>query len=184
MYQQSVDRSHGSSKSDLILLIGLIVAFFAIGAVVFVLESNLGSKLPRYIFIALALIALYLIYRLRLVGYRYTVFFKEPEPVYDPRFDDMMLHEDYPYPVGTVVFERIVSAKGSVLLTVDKSNIVALTAPNCAPPAGEVSRTVDFSCTKRDKAYSLYFNYEGGLARVLFAPDDEFLVGLETIMNS
>ena len=184
MYQQSVDRSHGSSRSDLILLIGLIVAFFATGAVVFVIENNLGSKLPRDIFIARALITLYLIYRLRLVGYRYTVFFKEPEPVYDPRFDEMMLHEDYPYPVGTVVFERIVSAKGSVLLTVDRSDIVALTAPGGASPAGEVLRTIDLSCTKQAKAYSLYFKDETGLTRVLFAPDSEFLTGLESIMNS
>ena len=34
MYQQSVDRSGGSQKSDLILFIVLIIAFFAVGAVV------------------------------------------------------------------------------------------------------------------------------------------------------
>ena len=104
MFQESVDRSHGSSKSDLILFLVLIAAFFTVGAIVFWLENKFGSSIPRYIFIAAVLAALYLVYRLRIVGYRYTVFYEAPKPVYDARFDDMMLHEDYPYPVGTVVF--------------------------------------------------------------------------------
>ena len=110
MYQQSVDRSGGSQKSDLILFIVLIIAFFAVGAVVMYLEKLFDSNVPRYVFIGLVLAAIYAIYRLRIIGFRYTVFYKEPETVYDPRFDDMITHEDYPYPVGTIVFERIVSA--------------------------------------------------------------------------
>lgn len=182
MYQQSVDRAHGSAKSDLVLLILLILAFFGIGAIVFYLEAKLDSRIPRYAFIVLALAALYLIYRLRLVGYRYTVFFKEPEPVYDPRFDDMMLHEDYPYPVGTVVFERIVSANGSVILAISKENIVAFRAPG-EPEFDGVGTVHDFSCTKRDNAYSLYYRDAGSLSRVLFAPDEEFIAGIGAIIG-
>ena len=117
MYQQSVDRSGGSQKSDLILFIVLIIAFFAVGAVVMYLEKLFDSNVPRYVFIGLVLAAIYAIYRLRIIGFRYTVFYKEPETVYDPRFDDMITHEDYPYPVGTIVFERIVSAKGTTIET-------------------------------------------------------------------
>ena len=106
MYQQSVDRSGGSQKSDLILFIVLIIAFFAVGAVVMYLEKLFDSNVPRYVFIGLVLAAIYAIYRLRIIGFRYTVFYKEPETVYDPRFDDMITHEDYPYPVGTIVFEQ------------------------------------------------------------------------------
>ena len=113
MFQESVDRSHGSSKSDLILFLILVAAFFGIGGIVLLLESKINSTIPRYAFIALVLAGVYLIYRYRLIGYRYTVFYEAPKPVYDARFDDMMIHEDYPYPVGTVVFERIVSAKES-----------------------------------------------------------------------
>ena len=87
MYQQSVDRSGGSQKSDLILFIVLIIAFFAVGAVVMYLEKLFDSNVPRYVFIGLVLAAIYAIYRLRIIGFRYTVFYKEPETVYDPRFD-------------------------------------------------------------------------------------------------
>ena len=50
MYQQSVDRSGGSQKSDLILFIVLIIAFFAVGAVVMYLEKLFDSNVPRYVF--------------------------------------------------------------------------------------------------------------------------------------
>lgn len=175
MFQQSVDRSRGTAKSDLMLFVWLVVGFFAVGAVVLYLEKLFSSSIPRYAFIALALGALYLIYRLRLVGYRYTIFYKEAEPVYDPRFDDMILHEDYQYPVGTIVFERIVSAKGSILLTVYFKDIIALTAPGEAAPIGEILHSADYSCTKSEKAHCLYFKKDGAVCRVLFAPDSEFL---------
>lgn len=175
MFQQSVDRSRGTAKSDLMLFVWLVVGFFAIGAVVLYLEKLFSSSIPRYAFIALALGALYLIYRLRLVGYRYTIFYKEAEPVYDPRFDDMILHEDYQYPVGTIVFERIVSAKGNILLTVDKNDIIKLAAPGEAAPASEILHSADYSCTKIEKAHCLYFKKDGAVCRVLFAPDTEFL---------
>lgn len=129
MYQQSVDRSGGSQKSDLILFIVLIIAFFAVGAVVMYLEKLFDSNVPRYVFIGLVLAAIYAIYRLRIIGFRYTVFYKEPETVYDPRFDDMITHEDYPYPVGTIVFERIVSAKGTTIETLCGGDIVAVCTP-------------------------------------------------------
>lgn len=176
MFQQSVDRSRGTAKSDLMLFVWLVVGFFAVGAVVLYLEKLFSSSIPRYVFIGIALAALYLIYRLRLVGFRYTVFYKEAEPVYDPRFDDMILHEDYKYPVGTIVFERIVSAKGAILLTVDKKDILALTAPGEAFSLdSSIAHSADYSCTKSEKAHSLYFKKDGDVCRVLFAPDAEFL---------
>ena len=173
MFQESVDRAHGSAKSDLLLFAVLIVSFFAVGALVFYLEGVFASSVPRYVFIALALAALYLIYRLRLTGYRYTVFYKAPEPVYDPRFDDMMLHEDYPYPVGTVVFERISSAKGAILLAIDRSELLAFSAPGEACPYENVETVLDASCKKSSLAHSLYFKREGSVKRVLFAPGEE-----------
>ena len=47
MYQQSVDRSGGSQKSDLILFIVLIIAFFAVGAVVMYLEKLFDSNVQK-----------------------------------------------------------------------------------------------------------------------------------------
>ena len=175
MFQESVDRSHGSSKSDLILFLVLIAAFFTVGAIVFWLENKFGSSIPRYVFIAAVLAALYIVYRLRIVGYRYTVFYEAPKPVYDARFDDMMLHEDYPYPVGTIVFERIVSAKGTVLLTVDKSEIECLLKPGETSPGLSPDAVYNLACRKAEQAHSLFFRKDGRLVLVLFDPSEEFL---------
>lgn len=158
MYQQSVDRSGGSQKSDLILFIVLIIAFFAVGAVVMYLEKLFDSNVPRYVFIGLVLAAIYAIYRLRIIGFRYTVFYKEPETVYDPRFDDMITHEDYPYPVGTIVFERIVSAKGTTIETLCGGDIVAVCAPGSEYSGENASSVIDsanVSCKKRKKLIPL-----------------------------
>lgn len=158
MYQQSVDRSGGSQKSDLILFIILIIAFFAVGAVVMYLEKLFDSNVPRYVFIGLVLAAIYAIYRLRIIGFRYTVFYKEPETVYDPRFDDMITHEDYPYPVGTIVFERIVSAKGTTIETLCGGDVVAVCAPGGRYSGENASSVIDsanVSCKKRKKLIPL-----------------------------
>lgn len=146
------------AKSDLILFIVLIIAFFAVGAVVMYLEKLFDSNVPRYVFIGLVLAAIYAIYRLRIIGFRYTVFYKEPETVYDPRFDDMITHEDYPYPVGTIVFERIVSAKGTTIETLCGGDVVAVCAPGGRYSGENASSIIDsanVSCKKRKKLIPL-----------------------------
>ena len=184
MFQESVDRSHGSSRSDLILFLMLVVAFFAVGGIVLYLEKKFGSTIPRYVFIALVLAAVYAVYRLRLIGYRYTIFYEVPKPVYDPRFDDMMIHEDYPYPVGTVVFERIVSAKGTIIDTIDRSEIEALAKPGETADGFAVNGgTANLACRKPEKAYSLYYRRDGKLNMIYFDPSEEFLGYLDRIMN-
>jgi hypothetical protein len=184
MFQESVDRSHGSSKSDLILFLILVAAFFGIGGIVLLLESKINSTIPRYAFIALVLAGVYLIYRYRLIGYRYTVFYEAPKPVYDARFDDMMIHEDYPYPVGTVVFERIVSAKGVILLTVDKSEIEAICKPGEEKPEAVVDGVSNnVACRKESKSYCMYYRKDGRLNKLYFDPSEQFLGYLERIIN-
>ena len=183
MFQLSVDRSHGNSKFDLFLFISLIVLFFGGGAIMLALEKALASSIPRYVFFACALAVLFVIYRVRIVGYRYTVFYEAPKPVYDPRFDDMMLHEDYPYPVGTLVFERIVSAKGTILFTVDRSEIVALALPGEAAGDFTEDQSLNLACQKEQESHSLYFRKDGKLIRLYFAPDEEFLACLEKALH-
>lgn len=184
MYQESVDKSGNSSKADVILLILLIVSFFLVGSIALYLEKVFSSSAPRYIFIGVVLIAVYLIYRTRLIGFRYTIFYKEPEAVYDPRFDDMIIHEDYPYPVGTIIFERIVSAKGTILLTLTDQELVAAVDPGADASAyGEVRDTYNFSRTKPEKSHSLIYRKDGKLCRLYFSPDREFLGYIDSIMN-
>ena len=184
MYQESVDKSGNSSKADVILFILLLVAFFLVGSVALYLESVFSSTAPRYIFICAVLVAIYFIYRARLIGFRYTIFHKQPEPVYDPRFDDMILHEDYPYPVGTIVFERIVSAKGTILLTLSAEELVASLAPGAdVSKYGDVHDAYNFSCVKLEKSHSLIYEKDGKLNRLYFCPGEEMLGYIDKIMN-
>ncbi len=182
MYQQSVDRSGGSSKKDLLLFGLLILLFFLLGSVMLYLENTFKSMIPRYVFIGMVLVGLYLIYRLRLIGYRYTVFFKETDPIYEPRLDASGPIES-PYPVGTVIFERIISAKGTILLTLNVSDIIGI--ERCENESAPVKKDVLNVCAgkKLDK-YLISYRKGGTTAFVLFNPDAEFLAHLHEAMEA
>ncbi len=182
MYQQSVDRSGNSAKKDMWLFILLLILFFLFGAVMLYLENLLKSRIPRYVFIGLILAALYLIYRRRLIGFRYTVFYKELEPVYDPRFDAVKPVESYPYPVGTVIFERIVSAKGSILLKLDAKDIISI-EPCRIDDKSNNADVLNVYAGKKINAYKLTYRKDGSAACVIFNPDEEFLMHLHEAMK-
>ena len=171
MYQESDDKLKGSSRTDTIIFITLIVFFFAAGALATVLRSKFETNLPLYALAAVFGALLYIVYRLRIVGWRYTVFYSEPKTEFDPRFNDYITHEDHPYPVGTVVFEKTVSAKGQILEVVKKEELLALLEP------GEeytVSAERVFGPKKKEASASIVFEREGKLYRVFFTPSEQF----------
>lgn len=172
MYQESVDKLKGTSRSDTLLVVLLILFFFFAGSIATMLRAKFNSSVPLYVFAAVLGGLLYLVYRLRIKGFRYTVFYKEPEPEYDPRFDDYITHEDYPYPVGTLVFESTVSAKGTILLTVDAKEIKALLAPGEECSAEE---EMLLSPKKKEASHSIVFEREGKPVRAYFAPSETFI---------
>lgn len=182
MYQQSVDRSGGSSKKDLLLFGLLILLFFLLGSVMLYLENAFKSMIPRYVFIGLVLVGLYLIYRFRLIGYRYTVFFKETDPIYEPRLDASGPIES-PYPVGTVIFERIISAKGTILLKLNVSDIIAI--EKCENESAPNKKDILNVCAgkKLDK-YLISYRKGDVVAFVLFNPNAEFLAHLHEAMEA
>lgn len=171
MFQESADRINGNSKTDTLAFIVLIAFFFIAGIIATVLRTMFQSSIPLYVFAAVFAGLLYLFYRLRIVGWRYTVFYKEPEPEYDPRFDDYITHEDYPYPVGTVVLEKTVSAKGEIISVIDKNNFKAF-----LEPGAEYVSDSELICGPRKKAESCSIVYLNDTitVRVFFSPSDEF----------
>ena len=184
MFQESIDKFGNSSWKDILLFVLLIVVFFSVGGVVLYLEKVFGgTKAPRYIYIAIAFVAIYLIYRFRILGFRYTVFYKAPKPEFDPRFNDMMLHEDYPYPVGTVVFEKTASAKGKILAAVSRDRIKAFLKPGekYAEPE-KISDTMNLSCGKIEKAHSIVYEKDGKLCCIYFKPSQKFTEYIDCIM--
>lgn len=181
MYQESDDKIRGTSRSDTLLFILLILAFFAIGAVATALKAHFDNNLPIYVFAILGAICVYIVYRIRILGFRYTVFYKEPEPEYDARFDDYMMHEDYPYPVGTFVAERTSSAKGTIIAVIDKANMIALLAPG-EEYSGPVEEIVCCSHSKA-KSHSLIYKDEGRTVRMYIAPSEELIGYINGLLN-
>lgn len=181
MYQESDDKIKGSARKDTILVIALIAAFFVIGGIFTALKAKYDSDLPIYVFAALAALCVYLVYRIRIVGYRYTVFYKEPEPEYDARFDDYITHEDYPYPVGTFVAERTSSAKGTIIETVSADEMIAL-----LPPGAEYAADGELICSshKKSASHSLVYKREGRTVRMYIAPSEELIGHINEIMEN
>lgn len=174
MYQQSVDKANLSAKKDLFFFIILVVTFFICGAIMLYLENVLSSSIPRYVFIAAILAGIYIFYRLRLIGFRYTVFYKELEPVYDPRFDAVKPVESYPYPVGTLIFERIVSAKGTIIKRVDIRDVISFDKYD-RDSKYEIKHVYCLTSRKDAEAYSLIFHDGEKESMIIFSPDSEFV---------
>ena len=181
MYQESDDKLRGTKVSDAVILIALIVLFFAISAIAAALRAKFNSPIPMYVAGAFTALMLYIVYRLRLVGWRYTIFYKDPEPEYDPRFDEEIVHEDYPYPVGTVVIERTVSAKGEILAVIDKSEIECFLEPGAEYSCDDEQV---FGPCKKERSSSLVVMHEGKKTRYYFTPTEEFKGYLKTVMES
>ena len=179
MYQESHDKMNGSSKTDTIIFIALIVFFLIAGTLATVLRSKLSSNVPLYALAAVFAGLIYIIYRLRIVGWRYTVFYSEPQTEYDPRFDDYITHEDHPYPVGTVVFERTVSAKGEILAVIKKEEMISLLEPGMDAAADE---EFTYCTANKSAAHSLLIRQEGKTRRVYFTPSEEFITHLKEAM--
>lgn len=180
MYQESVDRMKGTAKSDTLLFILLVLFFIFAGTAATVLRKTLESDIPLYALAVLLGGMIYLIYRLRIVGYRYTVFYKEPETEYDARFDDYITHEDYPYPVGTLVFERTVSAKGTILEVVKHDEILRLLDAGAEYDSDE---EFVYAPCKKEKASSIVIHRDNRTVRIYFTPSPELKKHIESIID-
>ena len=180
MYQESTDKLKGTVRSDTLLFVLLIVFFLFAGTIATVLKTKFDSNIPLYVLAIVVGGLMILIYRLRIVGWRYTVFYKEPEPEYDARFDDYITHEDYPYPVGTIVFERTSSAKGEIVEVVSCDEIVAFLEPGAEYSADE---EVYYCPARAEKSRSLVFERGGKKVRIFFCPTDKFVGLVESILT-
>lgn len=181
MYQESDDKLKGSVKSDALLFVLLIAFFFLAGTIATVLRAKFDSNAPLYVFALVLGGLLILVYKLRIEGYRYTVFHSEPETEYDPRFDEYITHEDHPYPVGTIVIERTSSAKGEILEVIKKEELKALLEPGASFTA---DREIVYAPRAKEKCSSVVFEREGKTARLYFTPTDKFKEYVKAIIEA
>lgn len=180
MYQESDDRIGGSGKKDA-LIFALLIAFFLLaGTIATILRTRFNSNVPLYALAVIFGAALYFVYKLRIVGWRYTVFYKEPEKEYDARFDEYVEVEEHAYPVGTVVFERTVSAKGEILAAIGREDIITLLEPGEEYSADS---EVVYGVRRKEDSASLVCRKDGRTVRIYFNPTEEFKGHVRSILN-
>lgn len=130
---------------------------------------------------AVMAVVYYLVYRYYLSAFRYSLVY---EPLASGEVDAFGDPLSYPYPVGTIVFERL-AGKGSRLYeTVRTSELREVVAPG-QPPSFEVSsRCVNAAYTPRTKknAYTLYYERNGRLHRTYFHPTEQFITRLRLLL--
>ena len=82
--------------------------------------------------------------------------------------------ESYPYPVGTLIFERIVSAKGTIIKKLDVRDIISFKKYD----RNSKYKTKPVYCLTAGKdaeAYSLVFRDGEKESMIIFSPDREFI---------
>lgn len=181
MYQESDDKLKGGKLMDTVLFIALIAFFFIAGGLATAMRAKFDTPLPLYAVAVIFAGLIYLVYRLRIVGWRYTVFYKEPEAEYDPRFGEEIMHEDYPYPVGTVVIEKTVSAKGEILAVIKREELIALLEPGANYAVDEEAV---LGPKKKEVSSSIVFCREGRTYRAFFTPSEEFKGHVREIIDA
>ena len=122
----------------------------------------------------LALVAAcYWIYRQRLCTYRYTIFFEQPP---EGELDEYGEQATQPYPLGTILFDRMVSSKGKLYEGVNAHDFVAL-----IPPGKKYEEKISFFNYAKltvypiKTAHTLVFRRKGKLYGIYFSPKPEMI---------
>ncbi len=190
MYQQPLQNQKNSSKLDLLLFILFIgIALFMRQITDFFTAlpapwNTAGQILLFLMFIGICLF----VYKRRLCSYRYTVIFAPaPEGELDPYGNPL----EWPWPIGTVLFERMVSNKGNLVEEVPPAELLALLSPGQAPESGLLENggkkpnyfnTTRMTRYSAKKAHTLVFRRKGKIRYIAFHPDETMCGHIETLL--
>lgn len=117
--------------------------------------------------------ACYFIYRRRLCSYRYTIFYEQPP---EGELDEFGKQLTQPYPLGSILFERMTGGRGKLYEGVAAYDFVALMAPG-----KKYSEKIGFLNYSKITVYSvktahtLIFRRKGKLYGIYFHPNEEFV---------
>lgn len=129
MYQQHLKDEKSTSLTDfLLVIVFLLLAIFMRQIVDFCasLPAPWRSISQLVLFAVFVGICLF-IYKRRICAFRYTVIFQPaPEGQLD-KFGNQLV---WPWPIGTVLFERMVGGKGKIAQEIAPSELVALVKPD------------------------------------------------------
>ena len=109
MYQHTNDNQKFTSVLDIILVIIILAVIVFIKKITTFFSSiPYGGLMNLAIFIGIVVFCLY-VYKRRLCSYRYTIYYRQPEG--EDEFGQPLTN---PYPLGTMLFERMTANKGKI----------------------------------------------------------------------
>ncbi len=189
MYQQHLKDEKSTSLTDFLLVVlFLLIAVFMRQIVDFcaTLPAPWHSLSQFALFLSFVGICLF-IYKRRICSYRYTVVFKPaPEGEVDQYGNQLV----WPWPIGTVLFERMVANKGKLAEEIAPAELVALVKPDTVglfSPSGALKKPGFFNTARltrlpRKTASMLVFERNGKLGYILFHPDEMLTGHLEALL--
>lgn len=193
MYQQHLKDEKSTSVTDfLLVVIFLLLAIFMRQIVDFcaALPAPWRSLSQLMLFILFVGICLF-IYKRRICSYRYTVIFEAaPEGELDQYGNQLV----WPWPIGTVLFERMVANKGKIAEEIAPNELIALVKPEAntigvIAPEGVMQKpnflnTARLTRFSRKTASMLVFARNGKTGYIYFHPDDTLSGHIEALLRA
>ncbi len=209
MLQENARGHKSSMLSDFILMTVMLVVILFMRVI-----YNFVLTLPYHeVFIALIfaiLVAfLILIYKKRIVSYRYTVFSHYADPdenkvtfvdddgneldmFGDPVKKDEQELDAYGDPVkkdkgpeiGTLVFERMVGDKGKIAEVIEPENVLGIFNPDEAiPEEFKIKRSMSMTVLSRKTAHKIVYASKKGHDCIYFHPSENFITTLRKTLD-
>lgn len=190
MYQYHTQEGKSSSASDLLLVVFFVAVAFGMRPIVDLL-SAVPAPFGGILKIALVVLFVgicYFFYAFRLCSYRYTV-------IHSPRRDDEPDRygnkAEWPWPVGTVVVEKMVANKGSIIEEITPDELTGFIRAGeadaffAAHPEinRDALRAERYTRPFEKKRSYLIFRRNDALRAAAFCPDETFAEHLETLLR-
>ncbi len=168
--RQESHSPNATAMSDLMLLLLLFALLFSAGGLMRLARSYAAWT---SIVLFLAVVGLmFVLYRRRLVSYRYTLCYQAPE---EDAFGDL---PKLPFPLHTLTLERTTSGKTNEMETILLSDILALGDDGPVSTFPAPVRTLRFARNKK-QALPLTYRHGDETVLALFAPSPELLALLK-----
>ncbi|MDO5112656.1 MAG: hypothetical protein Q4E65_10155 [Clostridia bacterium] len=183
MLQERLDNDKSTPKSDLILVIALLFLIIFARYILVLLRSLPYGGMWQLLILAGLIYAAYMVYKKRLIGYRYTLTYEEPAA---DDLDAFGERRSNPYPLGSFLVERMVADKGKVYEAVSADEYIALLAPGEAAqalPADKKIKTLYLTIMPRATAHTLLFQRENTVYKLLFSPSAKFADTFQTMLK-
>jgi hypothetical protein len=184
MLQERTANKKDDSTKDLILIVLIVLVFVFIKRIFTFLA---GLPMPwntigqGALFIGL-IAGCYLFFTKRISDFRYSVIYHQPGEGETNIFGD---EQKYPWPEGTVLFERMVANKGRLLVTVEPSELVALVEPGETYEEKTTAfRTEHFSGKAWRKSHTLIYRRKNKLYATLFSPSQEMAAHIRNAIDA